>query len=1157
MQTQKRSRFSKFVALLLAITLICPILLGAAPAKAQTEPETEAAARENTGEKGKAEEIPLISSAEIPSFLSQDHIAELGHVARIRGEETLNTLVYLNKDGTRTKYITRDPIKYIDASGEVQLIDLSLVEKADAYETAANDIRLSISKDAAKGVSVGSANASVTLTAMPANQDSSGNITTAPMVTTSVSNGAFTYHDLFGAGVDVKYTPLYNGVKEDIILEAYTGVSGFDFLLHTDGMTVFVDENGYYLAKEQASAEQLRIGKVVAYDAKIRMREGTLLVTPIKEGEIYRLTVSVDADFLESPDTTYPVIIDPSLTVSDSTHGAGAIADAPIFSGMPSTNCGTYIYNSVGYVDGSFGTGRTAVKLTGLLNDSVYKSLPVDRIKDVKFYIKDSHGGSGKTIQLCALSGNSTWTESNVTWNTVGSASSALTSASVGNGAWSSFNITALVKGWKNGTYTAGCGFLLKNANESQTCNFFSSESAQANWPYVVMTYDAKLSLNYVSMDVNEGSTKTLIATTSPSGQTVTWTSSDSAVATVSSSGVVTGKKAGTVTIRASANISGTTYTAACTVYVRVPDGVYYIQNKNSGHYLTTTGEISGLPDVYQSSKLATPAITTAIRQMWKVKYLSDGMYSVRPLNKLDMGLDVTSTNVDIYTIGTTDTLYGVSASARWTIAWSSTGYVFSNGSSGSNTMQIANASTASGTTVSVGAYSTAANCRWGLTAVPVVPSGLYLYNTSTKTIVTSAIKYVAPEETRSLSQLSLVVVSYDGSDISQTVTWSTSNNNYASVNSAGAVTGRAFGTTTITATKNLSGSHRTASFMLQITEIANGTYFLKNKQTAKYVDIKDQIMSSGTQIHQWEFHGGASQKWTFTHLGDGYYSIKSANSSTAYYLGVSGDSAENDTPIVLRTGALTDGMKWTVYKTARGGYKITPKTGVTNNRVLAVGWYASNTNGIDIEQREYIDDANYKDEWELCDYKYKLLAYNDGTFGRNAYFSTVTPIIQGNLRGDVYQNFYSSISKDMIKRLLCDSDIFILHTHGMKDGILTSRFSWLTMSDLDGTDLSSLRFALLLTCKTGEDFSQAHIDENRPVNITEKMVCCGAETVVGFRVDTRVDDCNQFAADFIKLTIEQNETVANAIERIDYNDYNMNMREIAVIGGNEDLKLR
>ncbi len=46
----KMESIFKFIALLLAITLICPILLGAAPAKAQTESETEVTAKENTDE---------------------------------------------------------------------------------------------------------------------------------------------------------------------------------------------------------------------------------------------------------------------------------------------------------------------------------------------------------------------------------------------------------------------------------------------------------------------------------------------------------------------------------------------------------------------------------------------------------------------------------------------------------------------------------------------------------------------------------------------------------------------------------------------------------------------------------------------------------------------------------------------------------------------------------------------------------------------------------------------------------------------------------------------------------------------------------------------------------------------------------------------------
>lgn len=61
--------------------------------------------------------------------------------------------------------------------------------------------------------------------------------------------------------------------------------------------------------------------------------------------------------------------------------------------------------------------------------------------------------------------------------------------------------------------------------------------------------------------------TKALTATTNPSGETVTWTSSDSTVATVSS-GTVTGVKAGTATITASITVNSKTYTDTCTVTV-------------------------------------------------------------------------------------------------------------------------------------------------------------------------------------------------------------------------------------------------------------------------------------------------------------------------------------------------------------------------------------------------------------------------------------------------------------------------------------------------------------------------------------------------------------------------------------------------------------
>lgn len=59
-----------------------------------------------------------------------------------------------------------------------------------------------------------------------------------------------------------------------------------------------------------------------------------------------------------------------------------------------------------------------------------------------------------------------------------------------------------------------------------------------------------------------------LTATTKPSGQNVTWKSSNPAVATVDSNGWITGVKAGSATITASMSYGGKTYTANCDVTV-------------------------------------------------------------------------------------------------------------------------------------------------------------------------------------------------------------------------------------------------------------------------------------------------------------------------------------------------------------------------------------------------------------------------------------------------------------------------------------------------------------------------------------------------------------------------------------------------------------
>jgi hypothetical protein len=75
------------------------------------------------------------------------------------------------------------------------------------------------------------------------------------------------------------------------------------------------------------------------------------------------------------------------------------------------------------------------------------------------------------------------------------------------------------------------------------------------------------IALDRSNVSLVEGEDATVVAITTPVGQTVTWTTSDDAVATVVG-GVITAEGAGTATITASMNYDGTTYTDTCAVTV-------------------------------------------------------------------------------------------------------------------------------------------------------------------------------------------------------------------------------------------------------------------------------------------------------------------------------------------------------------------------------------------------------------------------------------------------------------------------------------------------------------------------------------------------------------------------------------------------------------
>ena len=185
----------------------------------------------------------------------------------------------------------------------------------------------------------------------------------------------------------------------------------------------------------------------------------------------------------------------------------------------------------------------TVVRLAGLLSDETYAALTASNILNATFYMKDG-GSSSAVVNIHALSGNSTWTESNVTWNNRGVYSIATYATdTMGSGGWGEFDITNLVRSWKTGANDAQCGFAMVIGDSTKKIGTLSSEYSNTDYrPYVVVQYHAD------EITLEEG--KTLQLNTGITGA-VTWSTSDTSRASVSSTGLVTGIRAGEVTITA------------------------------------------------------------------------------------------------------------------------------------------------------------------------------------------------------------------------------------------------------------------------------------------------------------------------------------------------------------------------------------------------------------------------------------------------------------------------------------------------------------------------------------------------------------------------------------------------------------------------------
>ena len=212
-----------------------------------------------------------------------------------------------------------------------------------------------------------------------------------------------------------------------------------------------------------------------------------------------------------------------------------------------------------------------------------------------------------KTVTLTAKFSPTSYPDQSVTWKSSDKTIATVTS-------------TGKVKGIKAGTATITC----------------TSKSTGAKGTCKVTVADGGVKLDKTEAYLNKGKTLTLKATVTPStlsDKSVTWKSSNTAVATVSTAGKVKGVKAGTATITCTSKATGFSATCKVTVgYVKL-DKTEAVVEKTKTLTLTPTVYPSSLSDksvTWKSSNTAVATVTSA----GKVKGVKAGKATITCTSK-------------------------------------------------------------------------------------------------------------------------------------------------------------------------------------------------------------------------------------------------------------------------------------------------------------------------------------------------------------------------------------------------------------------------------------------------------------------------------------------------------------------------------------------
>ena len=314
---------------------------------------------------------------------------------------------------------------------------------------------------------------------------------------TDEGDGKIVYPQAFGENTYVEYINTYSGFKENIVLEKNIGKNTFDFVWESDEyMPVLTDDDKAIcvVPKNDPTQSEYTISPLYVYDSfdpttaekpsthKHWTDDCRYDILEQDDGS-YIVRAIVSEEYLNHPETVYPVTVDPSVNAGSASSN---VDDSFVKESAKTTNYGTYNYLQFGYASGKMYSFVQFNKMPALAAGAHYTSATFK----VTFRTgQDTPAKMKATARWC----DSSFAEKKLTWNNrpYGKVAQSSVLPKITNGYLDYYNFTvtdAVQRHYKDGVDVA-LVFTYQNETYADYNSVVSSEGDAARNPKLTINY--------------------------------------------------------------------------------------------------------------------------------------------------------------------------------------------------------------------------------------------------------------------------------------------------------------------------------------------------------------------------------------------------------------------------------------------------------------------------------------------------------------------------------------------------------------------------------------------------------------------------------------------------------------------------------------------